>query len=251
MPAIKSTYSYGSKSQNKDGLWYLDHDSEMWMIVVEQLVLDSKSLLVGKNFDDADPMERPFKRLNDVLVSANDPLTITKGIHQRLDDPHITFLINGDDNNAEYEFHLQLSAELINRTYLDGEASRMFLWKPSKLSLYVYTGTGPRQYASYPVGVVARTTGRARGFSITEGQIESHVEGVNKYIAAEREKERLLKEEEDRKQQVAEEEQRKKLTPDNFPLDMGTPKKVGGPKQVGGPQQVVSKPKGRPKFVPF
>ena len=157
MPTIKSTYSYGSKSQNNDGLWYLDHDSEMWMTVVEQLVLDSKSLLVGKNFDDADPMERPFKRLNDVLVSA----------------------------------------------------------------------------------------GRARRSSITEGQIETHVEGVNKYIAVEREKERLLNEEEDRKRQIADEEQRKRLTPDNFPLDMSAPKKVGGPQQVGG------KPKGRPKFVPF
>lgn len=198
MPTLKKLYSDIGVSENRDGRWYEDHDSLMEWSEVQRLVLDAQGLLTGGAFDDAVPAQRPFKRLLDALESTDAAIGVVKGIHQRVEDPHITLTIPGDEFNDEYEFHLHLSAEQINRTYADGEASRMFVWKAVKLSVFVAThANGGKVYCSHPVGTVARTVGRARGYSITEGQIEVHVQRVNKELADKAEAQRL-KEQQDK-----------------------------------------------------
>jgi len=256
MPVLKKLYQDDGKSVNSDGQEYPDHDSNMPYSEVERLVLDSKGLLVGTAFDDTKPLERPFGRLLGILQSPDGKIDVVKGIHQRLMNPHITISIKGDQFNAEYEFHLELSAEQINRTYSNGEQTRKFLWKPVKLSVFVASAAkGGKEYVSHPVGAVARTTGRARSWSITEGQIETHVEGVNNHLAYEAEIKRKEAEEEERKKKAQEEETRRLLakTEDNYPtLGGGTPKKVSGPAIVSGPKPVVQQvPKGKKKMVPF
>lgn len=202
MPTLKKLYSDHGSSQNRDGLWFPDHDSNMEWSEVQRLVLDTIGLLTGGAFDDSEPAQRPFKRLLDALASPDEVISVDKGIHQRVEDPHITLTIPGDEFNDEYEFHLHLSAEMIDRSYADGTKSRMFVWKAVKVSLFVAThAKGGKVYASHPPGTVPRTVGRARGYSITEGQIEVHVQRKNKELADKAEAERL--EEERKKAEMA------------------------------------------------
>ena len=183
MPAFTDEYTSGSQSKDPNtGEMKPDHESKYGQDDVRQLVLDAKHLLVGTPFDAHDPSKLPFKMLLDALNSVDSPITVVKGIHQRNSNPHIRFQIAADPINVSYDFHLDLTEMTPSRVYDNNVPFSPFVWKPYRLSVPVKLTADAkgRTMATHPVGALQRSMGRPRGDSITEGQIEKHIEGVNR-----------------------------------------------------------------------
>jgi len=232
VPTIKTSYQSNGYAKNTQGIKYPVHESSLNYDDVMQIVLSLKTFLAGQTFEG----KAPLRALKDELDSATGRIDVTKGIHQRITDPHITF------EAAGHEFHLELTQVALTETYEDGSPVQRYFWKPCRVSVFEKPEKGQAIYLSYPEGTVAsRETNRPRSHSITQGQIKGHVDGVNRVLQMAAEDEERKREEQKKIDAAVESKKNSALKSDGFPTlsaSKVTPGKTGVPvKSAWGKQQ--------------
>ena len=155
MPILKMGQGWDSAASG-------NHESAQSETEVKRLVRDGIALL--SNLGGSSALGQKFASLRN--AGQYQTITITKGIHQRGDDPHITV-----QTADALLFHINLTARPAPSDaegYAVAPGEERFVWKASQVSVVI-----DKQTYFYPSTTTGNGAGRARGLSFTQGQLSS------------------------------------------------------------------------------
>jgi hypothetical protein len=174
-------------------------DSKMDFEEHRRIVSEARRLLAGNLGVENNGAGESLKKLKAAYEAGNprDVLHITKGIHQRVSNPHITLWLQHSQSRFTYTFHLNVST-------LDapGLPEEYFHWVGVQFTAEV---NGSK--AEWPVGDPSDAKYGRRRHSIAPENLRSKLEEIARQ---EQEEERKAREEERKAREAREEEERKK-----------------------------------------